>query len=64
MCCWAGERWTTVALLGGRVGGRVVVNCLGAERERVGLLDGRELVYWAGERWMTVALLSGRGQDC
>ena len=37
---------------------------MGAERERVGLLDGRELVYWAGERWMTVALLSGRGQDC
>jgi len=26
LCCWAGERWTTVAMLGGRVGGRVVVN--------------------------------------
>jgi hypothetical protein len=33
LCCWAGERWTTVAMLGGRVGGRVVVKELLSGRE-------------------------------
>jgi hypothetical protein len=51
---WAGERWKTVALLGGS----------GAGWERGGLLGGKGLCYWAGETWTTVALLGGRGKDC
>ena len=47
LCCWAGERWMTVALLeGGRTARR------DAGWEGAGLLGGRVVAdCWAGERW-------------
>ena len=69
LCCWAGKRWMTVALLeGGRTARR------DAGWEGAGLLGGRVVAdCWAGE-WTTVARLrcyttveergAGRGQDC